>query len=192
MMNTSSDSSGGRQTTPRNNDWTISEKESIQSFLAEKLSTKQLSARKGPCGNLLAYVPSHRVIELANLAFSFDGWSSSVQHIKIDHVRQRQKHMGWHQLFNELSNFGCSCSLSQESQRGEQYHVAASALVRVTLKNGCCHEDVGCGFACLKDVGKSVEQAKKVYGIWYLLPMDDTPSSCWLTDPGLLHAGRCI
>jgi len=43
-----------------------------------------------------------------------------------------------------------------------KYNVGISAIVRVTLKDGTYHEDVGWGSADIKGKGAAIEKAKKV------------------------------
>jgi DNA repair and recombination protein RAD52 len=60
---------------------------------------------------------AEKVINLANEVFGFNGWSSGVQNVHIDYVEEKE------------GRISMSCSV----------------IVRVTLKDGTYHEDVGCG-----------------------------------------------
>ena len=63
----------------------------------------------------IAYVEGWKLIELANDTFGFNGWSHSVTHMNIDFV-------------DEVNG---------------RFLVGICAFVRVQLKDGCFHEDVG-------------------------------------------------
>ncbi|OAD73217.1 hypothetical protein PHYBLDRAFT_7388, partial [Phycomyces blakesleeanus NRRL 1555(-)] len=89
----------------------------ISDSLSKGLGPEFLSKRPGPSGSF-TYVEGWMLIDLANKVFGFDGWNSEIKSIAIDYM-------------DELD--------------GNRYNVSASAHVRVTLKDGTFHEDVGCG-----------------------------------------------
>lgn len=92
----------------------------LQVKLDRKLGPEFISQRPGPGGGpKLTYVEGWKVINLANEVFGFNGWSSSVVNQSADFVD-----------FNE------------ETKR---YNVGVTAVVRVTLRDGVYHEDVGYG-----------------------------------------------
>ena len=92
----------------------------LQAKLNKKLGPEYISQRPGPGGGpKLTYAEGWKVINLANEVFGFNGWSSSIVGLTTDYID-----------FNE------------ESRR---YCVGVSAIVRVTLRDGVYHEDVGYG-----------------------------------------------
>lgn len=82
----------------------------------------------------LAYIEGHRLIQLANETFGFNGWSHSVTHQSIDFI----------------------------DQAGDRFNVGVSTFVRVQLKDGTYHEDVGYGVSeGMKSKALSIEKARK-------------------------------
>ena len=92
-------------------------------FMTEKsLSCNVLKSRhpRGPGGSpKLTYAKGWKIINLANEVFGFNGWSSSIVSIVTDFV-----------------------DYSEESKR---FNVRVTAIVRVTLRDGAYHKDVGYG-----------------------------------------------
>jgi DNA repair and recombination protein RAD52 len=85
------------------------------------------------CGKL-AYIEGWKLIELANETFGFNGWSHSVTHMNIDFV-------------DEVNG---------------RFLVGICAFVRVQLKDGCFHEDVGYGVSeGMRSKALSIEKARK-------------------------------
>ena len=68
-------------------------------------------------GQRVVYIEGWKVIDLANDIFGFNGWSHSVTNSTIDFI----------DFFNG------------------KFFVGVSAFVRVQLRDGCFHEDVGYG-----------------------------------------------
>lgn len=100
----------------------------IQEKLNKKLGPEYVSQRPGPGGGpKLTYVEGWKVINLANDVFGFNGWSSSVVSLTTDYI-----------------------DLNEQSGR---YNVGVTAIVRVTLRDGAFHEDIGYG-ACENMKGK--------------------------------------
>lgn len=92
----------------------------LQAKLNQKLGPEYLSQRPGPGGGpKLTYAEGWKIINLANEVFGFNGWSSNVVSLTTDFID-----------FNE------------ESKR---YTVGTTAIVRVTLRDGVFHEDIGYG-----------------------------------------------
>ncbi|XP_013382921.1 DNA repair protein RAD52 homolog isoform X2 [Lingula anatina] len=86
------------------------------------------------CFGQLAYVEGWRLINLANETFGFNGWSHSVTHQNIDFV---DHHDG-------------------------RYYVGVSAFVKVQLKDGVYHEDIGYGVSeGMRSKALSIEKARK-------------------------------
>ncbi|KAG6331988.1 hypothetical protein ID866_7100 [Astraeus odoratus] len=92
----------------------------LQAKLNKKLGPEFISQRPGPGGGpKLTYAEGWKIINLANEVFGFNGWSSSIVNISTDFI-----------------------DYNEESRR---YNVGVTAIVRVTLKDGVYHEDVGYG-----------------------------------------------
>jgi len=110
------------------------EHEQIQSLLDKKLGKDQIAIRMAPSGLQLYYLETNRAIELANEVFGYNGWSSSVITISPDYMEESG------------GKFGCG----------------VTAVVRVQLKDGSFHEDIGYG--CCNNMrmkGTAFETAKK-------------------------------
>lgn len=92
----------------------------LQATLDKKLGPEYISQRPGPGGGpKLTYAEGWKIINLANEIFGFNGWSSSVKSMMTDFV-----------------------DYNQETKR---YSVGVTAIIRVTLRDGAWHEDVGYG-----------------------------------------------
>ena len=113
------------------------EEERISQLLRLHLSKEEVSSRAGNKGARFNYVEVTVGISLANAIFNFDGWSSSVQDVTVDFV---------------------------DETRDGKWCVGISVILRVTLRNGAYHEDIGYG-ACtnMPDKGQAIEKAKKVH-----------------------------
>nr|CCA14659.1 Rad52/22 domaincontaining protein putative [Albugo laibachii Nc14] len=105
-----------------------------EQMLHQKLGKENLSRRPGPRGTRLTYIESCKAIELANHTFGFNGWSCHLVECKEEYREKKQ----------------------------EKWSIAFSSLVRIELKDGTSHEDVGFGQADgQRDLGAALEQAKK-------------------------------
>jgi len=112
-------------------EYTQSEKSAISSLLEQKLGADEVTFRTGAGNQSVGYLETWRAIELANEIFGYDGWSSSV------------------------------INLSQDFCDGtDRVSVGISAVIRVQLKDGSFHEDVGYGLGEGKK-GAALEKAKK-------------------------------
>ncbi|KAF4319510.1 hypothetical protein G195_005335 [Phytophthora kernoviae 00238/432] len=110
------------------------EQKSVDAFLTQKLGKESLSRRPGPGGRKLTYIESCKAIELANRAFGFNGWSCRI----------------------------IECKEEFREKRGDRWSLAYSSFVRIELKDGTSHEDVGFGTSDgQRDLGAALEQAKK-------------------------------
>ncbi|KAG9313572.1 hypothetical protein JVU11DRAFT_5901 [Chiua virens] len=109
----------------------------LQAKLNKKLGPEYISQRPGPGGGpKFTYAEGWKVINLANEVFGFNGWSSSVVSLTTDFV-----------------------DYSEESRR---FSVGATAIVRVTLRDGAYHEDVGYGLLeNSKSKGAALDKCKK-------------------------------
>lgn len=92
----------------------------LQAKLQKYLGPEFVSQRPGPGGGMkLTYAEGWKIINLANEVFGFNGWSSSIVSLTTDFV----------DYFEET----------------KKYNVGVTAVVRVTLRDGVFHEDVGYG-----------------------------------------------
>jgi len=101
----------------RINEYTALEIATLQSRLDKQLGPEYISTRPGAGGSRVHYLAAEKVINLANEVFGFNGWSSGIQNVHVDYVEEKE------------GRISMSCSV----------------IVRVTLKDGTYHEDVGCG-----------------------------------------------
>lgn len=82
------------------------------------------------------YLTAEKVIGLANEVFGFNGWSSSIQNIQVD--------------------------FADENPTSQRVSIGLSVIVRVTLRDGTYHEDVGYGsIENAKGKAMAFEKAKK-------------------------------
>ncbi|KAI1925081.1 DNA repair protein rad52 [Ophidiomyces ophidiicola] len=123
-------------TPQRMNVYTAQEIASLQSRLDKQLGPEYISSRAGPGGQKVHYLAADKCINLANEVFGFSGWSSSIQNVSIDFV-------------DENPNTG-------------KVSLGLSVVMRVTLKNGAYHEDIGYGhIENAKGKAAAFEKAKK-------------------------------
>ncbi|OJD11588.1 hypothetical protein AJ78_07674 [Emergomyces pasteurianus Ep9510] len=108
----------------------------LQSRLEKRLGPEYISSRQGPGGQKVHYLAAEKCINLANEVFGFNGWSSSIQNIQIDFV--------------------------DDNPNTARISLGLSVIVRVTLKDGTFHEDIGYGH-CENSKSKALafEKAKK-------------------------------
>mmetsp|Transcript_20040 Transcript_20040/g.27588 ORF Transcript_20040/g.27588 Transcript_20040/m.27588 type:complete len:425 (+) Transcript_20040:91-1365(+) len=102
-------------------------------LLQRKLGAEHLSNRPGAGNQTFTYVEGWKAIELANSILSFNGWSCSIAEITPDFVEERKG----------------------------RYSVGMTAVVRITLKDGSYHEDVGFGSSFHPSRGEAIQHAKK-------------------------------
>ncbi|CAG7848715.1 DNA repair and recombination protein radC AltName: Full=RAD52 homolog [Serendipita indica DSM 11827] len=109
----------------------------LQAKLNQKLGPEFISQRPGPGGGpKLTYVEGWKAINIANEVFGFNGWSSSITNLTVDYI-----------------------DYNQETQR---YNVGVSAIVKVCLRDGVSHEDVGYGQVInVKNKGEGLDKCKK-------------------------------
>ncbi|KAI5617601.1 DNA repair protein RAD52-like isoform X1 [Silurus asotus] len=121
--------------------YTAGEYQAIQNALRQKLGPEYISTRQAGGGQkarkpsrTVCYIEGHRVISLANEMFGYNGWSHSISQQNVDFV--------------DLIN--------------GKFYVGVSAFVKVQLKDGAFHEDVGYGVSeGLKSKALSLEKARK-------------------------------
>ncbi|KAF7571976.1 hypothetical protein PtrM4_094760 [Pyrenophora tritici-repentis] len=117
------------------NGFTATEIATLQSRLNKQLGPEYISQRPGNGGGKVAYLEGNKAIALANEVFGFNGWSSSLGQVQIDYV-------------DELQN--------------GKVNLGLSIVVRITLKDGTYHEDIGYGsIENGKGKAASFEKAKK-------------------------------
>ncbi|KAL7936960.1 hypothetical protein V8C35DRAFT_294294 [Trichoderma chlorosporum] len=121
---------------PRIAEWTAKEIATIASRLDKQLGPEYISSRAGPGGSRVHYLTAEKVIGLANEVFGFNGWSSSIQNIQVD--------------------------FADENPQTQRVSIGLSVIVRVTLRDGTYHEDVGYGsIENAKGKAMAFEKAKK-------------------------------
>ncbi|XP_066114772.1 DNA repair protein RAD52 homolog isoform X4 [Saccopteryx bilineata] len=114
--------------------YTAEEYQAIQNALRQKLGPEYISSRMAGAGQKVCYIEGHRVINLANEMFGYNGWAHSITQQNVDFV--------------DLNN--------------GKFYVGVCAFVRVQLKDGSYHEDVGYGVSeGLKSKALSLEKARK-------------------------------
>ncbi|KAI8589461.1 hypothetical protein BDZ88DRAFT_395956 [Geranomyces variabilis] len=98
--------------------FTEQETHHIATQLKQQLGPEFVSTRQGPGGaGKLSYIEGWKVTNIANDIFGFNGWANKVVDITVDFV--------------DVENGKVSTGIS--------------SIVRVTLKDGSYHEDVGYG-----------------------------------------------
>ncbi|XP_041795138.1 DNA repair protein RAD52 homolog [Chelmon rostratus] len=114
--------------------YTAEEYQAVHNALRQKLGPEYISTRVAGGGQRVCYIEGHRVISLANEMFGYNGWSHSISQQNVDFV--------------DLIN--------------GKFYVGVSAFVKVQLKDGAFHEDVGYGVSeGLKSKALSLEKARK-------------------------------
>ncbi|KAK0912701.1 DNA repair protein rad52 [Friedmanniomyces endolithicus] len=121
---------------PRVSEYTASEIATLQSRLEKQLGPEYISTRPGAGGGKVHYLAAEKVINLANEVFGFNGWSSSIQNVQIDFV--------------------------DEHPENGKITLGLSTIVRVTVRDGTFHEDIGYGhIENCKGKAAAFEKAKK-------------------------------
>ncbi|CAN9499198.1 unnamed protein product [Ophioblennius macclurei] len=114
--------------------YSAEEYQAVHNALRQRLGPEFISTRVAGGGQKVCYVEGHRVITLANEMFGYNGWSHSISQQNVDFV--------------DLIN--------------GRFYVGVSAFVKVQLKDGSFHEDVGYGVSeGLKSKALSLEKARK-------------------------------
>ncbi|KAF7896302.1 hypothetical protein EAF00_006316 [Botryotinia globosa] len=121
---------------PRISEYTAQEIATLQSRLEKQLGPEYISSRAGPSGHKVHYITAEKCIQLANEVFGFNGWSSQIIETQVDFV--------------------------DENATTLKVSLGLSVIVRVTLKDGTFHEDVGYGhIENCKGKAAAFEKAKK-------------------------------
>lgn len=121
---------------PRVSEYTAQEIATLQSRLDKQLGPEYISSRPGAAGQKVHYLAAEKVINLANEVFGFNGWSSAIKIITIDFI--------------------------DENPHNGKISLGLSVTVRVTLRDGTYHEDIGYGhIENCKGKAAAFEKAKK-------------------------------
>lgn len=121
---------------PRISEYTAQEIASLQSRLEKQLGPEYISSRSGPSGQKVHYLAAEKCIQLANEVFGFNGWSSQIMTLQVDFV--------------------------DENPTTLKVSLGLSVIVRVTLRDGTFHEDIGYGhIENCKGKAAAFEKAKK-------------------------------
>ncbi|XP_017261356.1 DNA repair protein RAD52 homolog [Kryptolebias marmoratus] len=114
--------------------YTAEEYQAVQRALQQRLGPEYISTRMAGGGQKVCYIEGHRVVTLANEMFGYNGWSHSISQQNVDFV--------------DLIN--------------GKFYVGVSAFIKVQLKDGSFHEDVGYGVSeGLRSKALSLEKARK-------------------------------
>ena len=102
-------------------------------------------------GQHAAYIEGHKAVSLANEVFGYNGWSHSVTQQSIDFVDHHEVRI---YFLSYKSKFKCYTQ--------GKYFVGTSAIVKVMLKDGAFHEDIGYGVSeGMRSKALSLEKARK-------------------------------
>jgi DNA repair and recombination protein RAD52 len=117
-------------------EYTAQEIATLQSRLDKQLGPEYISSRPGQGNQKVHYVSGEKVIALANEVFGFNGWSSAIRDVTIDFVDENPQTM--------------------------KISLGLSVTVRVSLRDGTFHEDIGYGhIENCKGKAAAFEKAKK-------------------------------
>ncbi|KAK5112181.1 hypothetical protein LTR85_011614 [Meristemomyces frigidus] len=123
-------------TRPKVSEYTAQEIATLQCRLERQLGPEYISTRPGAGGGKVHYLAAEKVINLANEVFGFNGWSSAIQNVQIDFV--------------------------DENASNGKITLGLSTIVRVSLRDGTFHEDIGYGhIENCKGKAAAFEKAKK-------------------------------
>ncbi|KAI9829769.1 MAG: hypothetical protein M1819_006006 [Sarea resinae] len=136
--------------------YTAQEIATLQSRLDKQLGPEYISSRPGAAGQKVHYITAEKCINLANEVFGFNGWSSAIQTVQIDFVRY------WVSCRRlQIVNLAHTLDQVDEVAQGK-ISLGLSVIVRVTLKDGTFHEDIGYGhIENCKGKAAAFEKAKK-------------------------------
>ncbi|KAG0212921.1 DNA repair protein rad52 [Mortierella sp. GBA30] len=116
-------------------EFSTEEKSRLNVDLQKYLAPEFTATRSGPGRSTLTYIEGWRIKNLANSLFGFDGWSSTITDVTVD--------------FLDVDADG-------------KVSVGVSVMIRVTLKDGTFHEDLGYGSSeNQRSKASSFEKAKK-------------------------------
>jgi DNA repair and recombination protein RAD52 len=113
-------------------DYSTADVADIQAKLDIKLDKTEVKQRANGNGMTVHYLEGWRAIQLANECFGFRGWTSQILSLTTDFV-----------LFPDSPN----TREPRISGQGDNVIMGMTCVIRVTLRDGTFHEDVGCGQA---------------------------------------------
>ncbi|CCG82502.1 RAD52 DNA repair protein RADC [Taphrina deformans PYCC 5710] len=117
------------------NGYTAAEIATLQARLDKQLGPEYISHRSNGASGKVSYLEAFKVINLANEVFGFNGWSSEVRNVSVDFLDEKGDH---------------------------RYSLGLSVTVRVTLRDGTFHEDIGYGnIENCRGKGAAFEKCKK-------------------------------
>ena len=122
--------------TPQVSPYTAQEIATLQARLEKQLGPEYISSRTGPSNQKVHYLAAEKSIQLANEVFGFNGWSSQIMDVQVDFVDEHPQTL--------------------------KVSLGLSVIVRVTLRDGTFHEDIGYGhMENAKGKAAAFEKAKK-------------------------------
>ncbi|KAK9466892.1 hypothetical protein V1512DRAFT_262589 [Lipomyces arxii] len=98
--------------------WTPVQLRDLKAKLERQLGPEYISVRPAPGGARVHYLEGWKAINLANELFGFDGWSSEIRNVCVDY---------------------------EDVKENGRLDVGLSVIVRITLRDGTFHEDIGYG-----------------------------------------------
>lgn len=114
--------------------YTEEQKLHIKYNLEKSLGPEYVSFRAAAGGSQVVYIEGWKALNLANQIFGFNGWSSEIKSTQVDYV----------------------------DHLGGKWSLGLSVVVRVTLKDGTFHEDIGYGnIENCKSKAMAFDKAKK-------------------------------
>ncbi len=114
--------------------WSATEIEDLTVILNRSLGPEFIAQRPAPGGGKVPYIEGWQAIKLANDIFGFNGWNSEIKNVQVDYM----------------------------DDKNGRYDLGLSVTVRVTLKDGTFHEDIGYGhFENSRSKYQAFEKAKK-------------------------------
>lgn len=117
-------------------EYTAQEIAALQTQLEKQLGPEFLSVRPGNGQQKVHYLSGDKAIALANQVFGFNGWSSSIISIETDYL--------------------------EEDKQSKRANIGIAVVVRITLRDGTYHEDVGYGIVANgQSKGSAFQKAKK-------------------------------
>lgn len=115
--------------------FTDEEEKQIQSKLDKVLGPEYVSFRPGGGGQNVSYIEGWKALNLANEIFGFNGWLSELVSVQVDFM---------------------------DSHGSGRVSLGLSIVVRITIKDGTYHEDIGYGFIeNAKNKAMAFEKCKK-------------------------------
>nr|XP_031300238.1 DNA repair protein RAD52 homolog isoform X3 [Camelus dromedarius]XP_031300239.1 DNA repair protein RAD52 homolog isoform X3 [Camelus dromedarius]XP_031300240.1 DNA repair protein RAD52 homolog isoform X3 [Camelus dromedarius]XP_031300241.1 DNA repair protein RAD52 homolog isoform X3 [Camelus dromedarius] len=159
--------------------YTAEEYQAIQTALRQRLGPEYISSRMAGGGQKVCYIEGHRVINLANEMFGYNGWAHSVTQQNMGEFASPRAPPGSGRLLTAAVSAGTWLGSGAGTGRrpfswfsfppvdfvdlnNGKFYVGVCAFVRVQLKDGSYHEDVGYGVSeGLKSKALSLEKARK-------------------------------